>query len=152
MQTQCTHRHITNVLVLFTRVALEIMQELHATSFVHEVAQLTLRYQAGQGKGAKKLPDQNGLPDEYMDALQSLDILVNDSLRHSTSTQQSSNIIACMSNTECLEPTQMPTAQNRREPQKQTCRMTHDAKAMEKAVRWTISPILDLLRWRFDKC
>ncbi len=51
------------------------MQELHATSFVHEVAKLTLRYQAGQGKGAEKLPDQSGLPDDYLDALiQSLDI------------------------------------------------------------------------------
>ena len=57
------------------QVAPEILQELHATNFVHEVAKLTLRYQAGKSNGAKKLPDQSGLPDEYMDALmQSLDI------------------------------------------------------------------------------
>ena len=57
------------------QVAPEILQELHATNFVHEVAKLTLRYQAGQGKGAGKLPDQRGLPDEYMDALiQSLNV------------------------------------------------------------------------------
>ncbi len=70
------------------RVAPKIMQELHATSFVHEVARLVVRYQAGQGKGAEKLLDQRGLPDEYMDALiQSLTSSVNDSLRHSISTQ-----------------------------------------------------------------
>lgn len=44
------------------------LEELHATNFVHEVAKLTLRYQAGQSKGAEKLLDQSGLPDEYMDA------------------------------------------------------------------------------------
>ena len=53
----------------------EILQELHATNFVHKVAKLTLKYQTGQGKGADKLHDQSGLPDDYMDALiQSLDI------------------------------------------------------------------------------
>ena len=29
------------------QVAPEVLQELHATNFVHEVAKLTLRYQAG---------------------------------------------------------------------------------------------------------
>lgn len=50
------------------------MKELHATSFVHEVAQHALSYQAGQGKGAKKLPDQRGsLLSTWM--IQSMDIL-----------------------------------------------------------------------------
>ncbi len=57
------------------QVAPDILQELHATNFVHAFAKLTVRYQAGKSKGAEKLPDQSGLPDEYMDALiQSMDI------------------------------------------------------------------------------
>ena len=69
--------------VTFTRVAVELYAVHFASGTgiwslntgVHEVAKLTLRYQAGQSKGAEKLPDQGGLPDEYMDALiQSLDI------------------------------------------------------------------------------
>ncbi|DBA95161.1 TPA: hypothetical protein ACH3X1_015714 [Trebouxia sp. C0004] len=56
------------------QTAPETLRELHATNFVHEVAKLTLRYQAGQGKGAEKLPDESGLPDDYMHALiQSVD-------------------------------------------------------------------------------
>ena len=51
------------------QVAPEIMLELHATDFAHEVAKLTLRYQVGQGKGVEKLSDQSRLLDEYMDAL-----------------------------------------------------------------------------------
>ena len=51
------------------QVAPQIMQELHATCFEHEVAKLTLRHLAGQGEGAKKLPEQSGLPDNYVDAL-----------------------------------------------------------------------------------
>ncbi|DBA89313.1 TPA: hypothetical protein ACH3X2_004783 [Trebouxia sp. C0005] len=57
------------------RLTPEVMQELHATSSVHEVAKLIVRYQAGPANGAENLPDQSGLPDEYIDALiQSLDI------------------------------------------------------------------------------
>ncbi len=51
------------------QVAPKILQELHATFFVLEVAKLTVRFQAGQGKGIEKLLDQSSLLDEDVDAL-----------------------------------------------------------------------------------
>lgn len=88
------------------QVAPEILQELHATNFVHEVAKLTLRYQAGQSKGADKLPDQSGLPDEYMDALiQSLDIQCE---RFASPLNFNPAVKRYYSLHEHLEPMQMP--------------------------------------------
>ena len=119
------------------QVAPEIMQELHATSFVHEVAKLTLRYQAGQGKSAEKLPEQSGLPDEHMDApTQSLDIHCeqfalplnfNPAVQQYYSVHEHDRVFGANID-----------AYSRKWEGASEANLPHDAKAMEKAVRWAI--------------
>ena len=119
------------------QVAPEILQELHATSFVHEVAKLTLRYQAGQSRGAERLPDQSGLPDEYMDALiQSMDIQCerfasplnfNPAVKHYYSLHDRDRVFGA--NTDAYS-TKWEGASEANPP--------HEAGAMEKAIRWAI--------------
>ncbi len=113
------------------------LQVLHATNFVHEVAKLTLRYQAGQSKGAEKLPDQGGLPDEYMDALiQSLDIQCeqfalplnfNPAVKQYYSLHDQDRVFAANAD---AHSTKWEGASEANPP--------HDAETVEKAVRWAI--------------
>ena len=105
--------------------------------YVHEVAKLTLRCQAGQGKGADKLPDQSGLPDEYMDALiQSLDIQcerfasplnLNPAVKQYYSLHEQDRVFGANAD---AYSTKWEGASEANPP--------HDAEAMEKAVRWAI--------------
>ncbi len=113
------------------------MQELHATSFVHKVAKLTLRHQAGQGEGAEKLPDQSGLPDDYMDALvQSLNIHCeqfasplnfNPAVKQYYSLHEQDKVFGANKD-----------AYSTKWKGASEAYPLHNAKAMEKAVRWAI--------------
>ena len=120
------------------QVAPEILQELPATNLVHKIAKLTLRYQAGHVKGAEKLPDQSGLPDEYMDALiQSLDVQCtrftsplhfNPGVKPFWSLHEQDKVFGANSD---AYSTKWEGGSEANPP--------HDAEAMEKAVTWAIS-------------
>ena len=115
----------------------EIIQGLQATSFVHEVAKLTLRYQVRKGDKDEKLPDQSGIPDEYMQALiSSLDLQCerfasplnfNPGVKQYYSLYEQDKVFGA--NLDAYSKKWEGASQ---------ANPPHDAQAMEKAVRWAI--------------
>ena len=115
----------------------ELLQELQATSFVHEVAKLITRYQATKRKNGPQLSDQSGLPDEYMKALiQGLNIQCE---RFASPLNFNPTVERyCSLHTQDKVFGANTDAYSRKWEGASQANPPHEAEAMEKAVRWAI--------------